>query len=98
MIEPTVVLFDLAVAVIMLVLAYLSKRLGDAMKTPPWYLALYAAIFLVCAASGTEIAFEMLSFTLSPLVTLGMRLGAGIIALCVCIRYWSWLFSEFFGV
>ncbi|MBN1130519.1 MAG: hypothetical protein JXA71_16120 [Chitinispirillaceae bacterium] len=98
MIEPTVVFFDLSVALLMLVLAYLSKCLGDAMKTPPWFLGIYAAIFLVCTASGAEVAAGMLSFTLSPLVTLGMRLGAGIIALCVCIRYWRWLFSEFFGV
>ena len=98
MFEPTLVLFDCSMVLIMLVLAYLSKQLGDAMKTPPWYAAVYGAIVIVAVACGLDIIAGSFSFTLPSLVTLGMRLGAGIIALCVCIRYWNWLFSEFFGV
>jgi hypothetical protein len=98
MLEPVVLFFDLSVVLTLLILAYLSKRLGDAMKTPRWYLALYGAVVMVVMASGLEITGGAFSFALSPLVTLGMRLGAGIIALGVCFRYWSWLFSEFFGV
>ena len=98
MFEPTLVLFDYSMVLIMLILAYLSKQLGDAMKTPPLYLAIYGAIVLIVVASGCDIAAGFLSFTIPSLVTLGMRLGAGIIALGVCIRYWNWLFSEFFGV
>ena len=98
MVEPTVILFDLSVALTMYILAYLSKRLGDAMKTPPWYLALYGAIFLVLASCGLEIAAAVLSLPLPAIITLATRLVAGILAFCVCLRYWNWLFSEFFGV
>ncbi|MBN2037872.1 MAG: hypothetical protein JW768_14115 [Chitinispirillaceae bacterium] len=98
MVEPTVMLFDLSVALIMYVLAYLSKRLGDAMKTPPWYLMLYGAIVLVFISCGLEIAATVLSLQVPQLITLATRLVAGILAFCVCLRYWNWLFSEFFGV
>jgi hypothetical protein len=98
MFEPTLVLFDCAMVLIMLILAYLSKQLGGAMKTPPWYTAVYGAIVIVAVACGLDCAAGFFSFALPSLVTLGMRLVAGIIALGVCIRYWNWLFSEFFGV
>jgi hypothetical protein len=98
MFEPTLVLFDCSMVLIMLILAYLSKQLGGAMKTPPWYTAVYGAIIIVMLACGLDIASGFFSFALPALLTLGMRFGAGIIALGVCIRYWNWLFSEFFGV
>ena len=98
MFEPTLVLFDCSMVLIMLILAYLSKQLGGAMKTPPWYLAVFGAIIIVTVACVLDIAAAVFSFALPSLLTLGMRLGAGIITLGVCIRYWNWLFSEFFGV
>jgi chromate transport protein ChrA len=98
MFEPTVILFDLSMVLIMLILAYLSKRLGDAMKTPSWYLALYGSIVIVILACALDITAGAIAFALPASLTLGLRLGAGMITIGVCIRYWSWLFSEFFGV
>jgi hypothetical protein len=37
------------------------------------------------------------SVAASPLPSLVVRGFAGVLAFVVCLRYWSWLFSEFFG-
>ena len=98
MADVTFILFDLSVLLLIVILSYLSKRLGDAMKTAPYYILLYAAGTLVLAACSIDIASAVSAVSVPPLVTLIARSCAGVLALAVALRYWSWLFSEFFGV
>jgi hypothetical protein len=51
----------------------------------------------VAAACGIDIMAKAFLFTAAPLVSLVMRGCAGVAAVGVCLRYWNWLFSEFFG-
>jgi hypothetical protein len=92
------ILFDESIIISMLILAYLSRKMGDALKIRPYYVILYIAAALIAAACGIDITVKAFSLTAAPLVSLVMRACAGVAALAVCLRYWSWLFSEFFGV
>jgi hypothetical protein len=93
----TLVLLDCSVVISMLILAYLSKRLGNALKIRPYYLLLYVTALLVAVAGGIDIAAMSFSVMNWPQSTLYIRSIAGCIAVGVCLRYWKWLFSEFFG-
>jgi hypothetical protein len=79
----------------MLILAYLSKRLGEAMKIKSYYQMLYFTAFLVAAASGIDIATKTFSIQLPLFVSLIIRLISSITAFLICLKYWHWLFPEF---
>jgi hypothetical protein len=80
----------------MMVIAYLSKSMGEALKIAPYYKILYlTSTLIVFAAVGDSIPYYML-FPFSKTVTLGLRFAAGALALPACLRYWKWLISEFF--
>jgi hypothetical protein len=90
------ILFDIAAVMAMMVVAYLSKNMGEALKIPPYYKILYVtAMFITFAAIADSVPRNIL-FPFSKTVTMGLRCAAGIIALPVCLRYWKWLISEFF--
>ena len=91
------ILFDESVIISMLILAYLSRKMGDALKIRPYYVILYIAAALVAAACGIDIMAKAFLLTTAPIVSLVMRGCAGVVAVGVCLRYWKWLFSEFFG-
>ena len=93
----TMFLLDISIIVSMLILAYMSKKMGDALKIKPYYLLLYFAAMLVVAAFGIDVASRSFSIAFSPLVSLAIRCCAGALAFGVCLRYWNWLFAEFFG-
>ena len=93
----TMILLDCSVVTSMLILAYLSKRLGNALKIRPYYALLYFSAILIAVATGIDIAASSLSVPHWPLLSLYIRGIAGCIAFGVCLRYWKWLFSEFFG-
>jgi hypothetical protein len=93
---PAMILFDLSIVVSFFVLAYLSRKMGDALKIPPYYRVLYFSAFLTVVASGLDVAVKGYGITCSPIITLVMRVCAGAAAIGICLRYWGWLFSEFF--
>ena len=93
----TMILLDCSVITSMLILAYLSKRLGNALKIRPYYLLLYVMAILIVVADGIDLAALSFSAAHWPLGTLIIRGIAGCSAFGVCLRYWKWLFSEFFG-
>ena len=94
----TLILVDFSVILSLLILAYLSKRLGDALKIRPYYIILVAAALLVGAVCALDVSAKMFSVSFPPLISLAARCVAGVAALGVCLRYWSWLFSDFFGL
>jgi uncharacterized membrane-anchored protein len=93
----TMILLDCSMVTSMLILAYLSKRLGNALKIRPYYALLYCTSVLIAVATGFDIAAMSFSVQHWPQFTLYIRGIAGCIAFGACLPYWKWLFSEFFG-
>lgn len=97
MVNPESLFFyDVSSIVIMIVLAYLSKRLGDALKVKPYYKLLYVTSFLVICSSGLDIVSGTVTVSAATVISMALRFSAGAIALGVCLKYWNWLFAEFF--
>jgi hypothetical protein len=92
------IMLDFSIVLSLLILAYLSKRLGDALKIRPYYFILYAAALLIGMAGAADVTAKMFAFSFPPLVPLAVRCSAALAALGACLRYWSWLFSDIFGV
>ena len=88
--------FDVSVFIFMLVLAYLSNRLGDALKIPPYYKVLYGTAGMVIGASILDVVAGILPIPSIMKVSLLIRFLAGIFACIIVLRYWMWVFSEFF--
>jgi hypothetical protein len=86
--------FDISAIILMFVLAYLSKRLGDALKIKPFYKMLHVTAFCIACASIFDIVSSSFNFTL-PFVSMSLRFISSAGAFLVCLRYWNWLFSEF---
>ena len=89
-------LFDVSAMVSMIVLADLSRRLGEALKVPPYYRLLYAATALVFAEFSIDAFRESLQSPLLELLAAALRCAGGIAAFATCLPYWKWLFGEFF--
>jgi hypothetical protein len=88
--------FDLSAITIMLVLAYLSKHLGQALKIRPYYRILYGTIALIIIASILDLISRTVNISIPAALSLGLRFTAAAAALCACLRYWNWLFAEYF--
>jgi hypothetical protein len=91
-----IVFFDIAAIVAMLVIASLSKTIGEALKIPPYYKLLYCASIFLAAAACTDSLPLYLKLSIPSTVALGLRCLAGFIAIPVCQRYWKFLISEYF--
>ena len=90
--------FDIQSIIVMLVLAYLSKRLGEALKIPPVYKILYATSLIIAIASILDnLSTSYHIMPAMPLVSMALRFFACAGAFLIALRYWKWLFSEFFG-
>lgn len=88
-------LFDISAIIIMFVLAYLSKRLGDALKIKPYYKILYITASFVICAFGIDMITGSLQLATLFYLTMTFRFVSSAVAFFVCLRYWNWLFSEF---
>ena len=93
--EQSLFFFDMSAIAMMLVFAYLSKRLGEALAVKPYYLILFATSAAIVTASGLETIPQSLSFRFISIITYTLRCAATGIAFCVVLRYWKWLFAEF---
>lgn len=91
----------LAVLMMLLTLAFLSRRLGQVTKASPYYLGFFAAAILILMAVAVRVYVlwlaqnhEIYDNTLWTLVYHGMMSAGIVIALFAAWRYWSWLFAE----
>ncbi len=91
------IMLDLSLVTTILILSYLSRKMGDALKIRPYYIILIIAAIVIVVAGGIDVGMRAYSGASPPVASLAMRGCAGVAALGVCLRYWSWLFSEFFG-
>jgi hypothetical protein len=93
--EQTLFFFDMSAVTTMLVFAYLSKRLGEALPIKPYYIILFFTSAAIVAASGIETIPQSLSLKFISLLTYTIRCAATGVAFFVVLRYWKWLFAEF---
>ncbi len=63
----SIVFLDIAVITILIVLAYLSKRLGEALKTPPLYRLFYAGVVVLVFAT-MQSGYSTLAFPFSLII------------------------------
>ncbi len=91
---------DISVIIILMIIAYLSKRLGEALKKPAFYKLLYTGVACIIAAAIVNTITTNKLFSLSNnvthTITMLMRFVAGFISVFACLQYWKWLFSEIF--
>lgn len=88
---------DFASVFIMILLANLSRQLGEALKIAPYYRILYVTAALVLMAAGLDLFRETFFIIIDiSAVTLAARCLAALLALVTCLPYWKWLFSEYF--
>jgi len=96
----TIIFLDIAVIIILLVLAYLSKRLGEALKTPSYYKLYHLGIVLIIVSVFINtISINQTAAVLpdiSKAVTMGLRCISGVLAVFASLQYWRWIFSEVF--
>lgn len=92
----TLSLFDISAIVIIMLLSYLSRRLGQALKIPRYYYLMYLSVAAIASALMLESLMITAKVSLPILLPMALRCGASLIALVVCLRYWSWLIGEFF--
>lgn len=96
-----IIFLDISAITILIVLAYLSRRLGEALKTPPFYRLFYTGIVLIIiAAILNTISVNSIVVTapeFSNIVPIVMRFFSGFLAVFTCMQYWKWLFTEFFN-
>ncbi|MCB9452634.1 MAG: hypothetical protein H6672_14445 [Anaerolineaceae bacterium] len=92
-----------AIAIALLVLGLLSKRLGSVTRTPPYYIGLYIAAGLMFMSTlarmvdldYTSAEIEALSQDPAAIVLyVGLPALAVTIGVVVTWRYWSWLLAE----
>ena len=97
--RQSIFFFDVSAIIFMFVLAYLSKRLGEALKIPPWYKVLYGMAVLIIAASVLDVLSGIMPVPSVPSIlkiSLFIRFLGGIVSCGIVLRYWMWVFSEFF--
>lgn len=95
--QQSIFMVDIAMMIAMLVLANLSKRLGEALKVPPFYRILYVSATCVFAALAIDTFHATLQYPVLNLISMYTRAAAGVLACLTCLPYWKWLFGEFFS-
>ncbi len=99
--QESLIILDVAMIILMLVLASLSKRLGEAMKIPPVYHAwTVGVVFILIAAalSGIDTIANDTTVPLMTMTAISLRVAAGALSVVASLRYWHWLFSEYFKI
>jgi hypothetical protein len=91
----SIVLFDTSVVVIMLIIAYLSRRIGEALKIKPYYRILYLTSLVIALTALGDLILNDINIYINQIIPMGLRLVSAATAFIVSLRYWSWAFSEY---
>lgn len=89
-----------SIAVTLLIMGLLSKRLGDQGKARPYYLGFFAGATLLGISTGAQVLDLLIRFPHAEFDLLWVILAEGFPALAVTLgvisswRYWSWLLAE----
>ena len=87
---------DISMMFAMLVLANMSRRLGEALKIRPYYRILYFTTACIFIAFSIDTFRETLRYPVLHLISMSVRAASGVITVGVCLPYWKWLPGEFF--
>jgi hypothetical protein len=79
----------------MTVMAYLSRRLGEALKVPPYYRVLYVTAVLIAVAAIIDTIANDINLYVPQSIPMLVRLVSACAAFFVCLKYWNWAFSEY---
>jgi uncharacterized membrane protein len=90
------IFFDIAAIMALVVVASLSKPMGEAQKIPAYYKLFYVSSVLLAVAALADSIPSNAILSIPAVVPMGMRCLAGFIAFPVCQRYWKFLISEYF--
>ena len=91
----SLILFDASAVIIMFIIASLSRRIGEALKVPPYYRILYLTSLLIAITAIGDTICNDINFHISQSIPMCLRFVSATCAFLVCLRYWSWLFSEY---
>lgn len=94
----TLFVVDIAVILSLLVLANLSRRIGEALSIPKFYYVYFVSTAMILGASFIDLTVGInidgdgsLKLSIATLLIRGLSL---LISIPVALRYWSWLFKE----
>jgi hypothetical protein len=93
--QHSLILFDASAVVIMVIIAYLSRRIGEALKIKPYYRILYLTSFVVALTALSDTMLNDINIHINQFILMGLRFVSAGTAFVVSLRYWSWAFSEF---
>jgi len=91
----SLILFDASAIVAMIVIAYLSRRFGEALKIRPYYRILYVTAVFLAVAAVIDVISNDFNIHIPPGVPMLVRLVSAGTAFLVCLIYWNWAFSEY---
>jgi hypothetical protein len=92
----SIVLFDASAILVMVILAYLSRPLGEALKIPPYYRLLYLTSLIIALTATGETIGNDLALHFPQGIPMLLRFVSALTAFLVCLKYWNWAFSEYF--
>jgi hypothetical protein len=92
----SLILFDGSAIVIMIIVAYLSHRLGEALKILPYYRLLYLTALIIAVTAVCQTICIDLNITIPQRVPMILRFVSALVAFLVCLKYWKWVFTEYF--
>jgi len=91
----SLIIFDASVVVIMIIIAYLSRRIGEALKIKPYYRFLYVTSIVIAITAIGDTILNDITIHVPSIIPMSIRFCAAVCAFVVSLRYWSWAFSEY---
>ncbi len=93
-----ILIVDIASIILLFVIASLSKRLGEALRTREEnYRIMYVSIALIAFSALPLQHYTTLSEPVSFIVQASLKGVAGLLACGAIYSQWNWLFNEFMG-
>jgi hypothetical protein len=91
----SLILFDASAILAMIIIAYLSRRLGEALKIRPYYRILYVTAVFLAVAAVIDVISNDFNIHIPQGTPMIVRLASAGTAFIVCLKYWNWAFSEY---
>lgn len=90
-----IIIIDLSVFLLLIVLANLSRRIGEALMIPGYYRILFYMSGIIAFSSLVDIFIKGIeNVEYIHTITLIVRSVAAIVSIPVCYKYWKWLLKE----
>jgi hypothetical protein len=87
-----------ALAVSIMWLALLSRRLGRATHAPPYYMGLFVSALIIAVVAIFRVMIELGGVNGSPILWAAIQGVLPVLSLTIGVgfawQYWSWLFAE----